>query len=109
MLVPQSLAYASLAGMPPLYGIFTAIAGLILYPIFGTSPQLAIGPTAMQSLLTAGALAAFDDASPCDNPEQVADAGCQRHIELALELSFLVGEFGRTATGTGTAIATDTP
>jgi sulfate permease, SulP family len=46
LLVPQSLAYATLAGVPVQYGLYTAFAALLMYPIFGTSRQLAEGPSA---------------------------------------------------------------
>ena len=51
LLVPQSIAYAYLAGMPPEYGLYTALIPCILYAIFGTSPHLAIGPVAVSALL----------------------------------------------------------
>lgn len=53
MLIPQGMAYAMLAGMPPIYGLYASIIPLILYAIFGTSRQLAVGPVAMISLLIA--------------------------------------------------------
>jgi SulP family sulfate permease len=45
------MAYAMLAGMPPIYGLYASMIPLILYAIFGTSRQLAVGPVAMVSLL----------------------------------------------------------
>lgn len=56
MLIPQSLAYALLAGMPPEAGIYASIAPIVLYAIFGTSRALAVGPVAVVSLMTAAAL-----------------------------------------------------
>ena len=53
MLIPQGMAYAMLAGMPPIYGLYASIIPLILYAIFGTSRQLAVGPVAMVALLIA--------------------------------------------------------
>ena len=50
MLIPQSLAYALLAGLPPEAGIYASIAPIILYAIFGTSRALAVGPVAVVSL-----------------------------------------------------------
>lgn len=90
MLIPQGLAYATLAGLPPLYGLYTAVIGLLAYPLFGSSPHLAVGPTAMQSLLVAGALASFDDAH-CEAGD-FASASCDRYTQLAMTMSFLVGE-----------------
>lgn len=56
MLVPQSLAYALLAGMPPESGLYASMAPLVLYALFGTSSALAVGPAAVTSLMTAAAL-----------------------------------------------------
>jgi SulP family sulfate permease len=57
MLIPQSLAYAQLAGLPAEVGLYASIAPLILYAIFGTSRTLAVGPVAVGSLMTAAAIA----------------------------------------------------
>ena len=56
ILVPQSMAYAQLAGMPPVYGLYTALLPVIVGALFGSSHQLATGPVAVVSLLTASAL-----------------------------------------------------
>src|SRR5690554_5256278 len=56
MLIPQSLAYAMLAGLPPITGLYASIAPLFLYAIFGSSRTLAVGPVAVISLMTAAAL-----------------------------------------------------
>jgi SulP family sulfate permease len=56
MLIPQSLAYALLAGLPPEAGLYASIAPIILYTIFGTSRALAVGPVAVVSLMTAAAI-----------------------------------------------------
>ncbi|MFT5141478.1 MAG: SulP family sulfate permease [Rhodothermales bacterium] len=79
MLVPQGMAYALVAGVPPIYGLYAALAPLIVYALFGSSRQLAVGPVAMVSLLVAtsvGPLAAGDTA---------------RHLELAFLLSLMSG------------------
>ena len=57
MLVPQGMAYALLAGLPPEVGLYASIVPVLVYAIFGTSRQLAVGPVAIVSLLTASALA----------------------------------------------------
>ncbi|PTX53837.1 SulP family sulfate permease [Litoreibacter ponti] len=57
MLIPQSLAYAMLAGLPPEAGLYASIVPILLYSIFGTSRTLAVGPVAVVSLMTAAALA----------------------------------------------------
>ena len=81
MLIPQSLAYALLAGLPPEAGIYASIAPIILYAIFGTSRALAVGPVAVVSLLTASALG------------QVAEQGTAGYAVAALTLAFLSGGF----------------
>jgi SulP family sulfate permease len=81
MLIPQSLAYALLAGLPPEAGIYASIAPIILYAIFGSSRALAVGPVAVVSLLTASAVG------------QVAEAGTAGYAVAALTLAFLSGAF----------------
>jgi SulP family sulfate permease len=79
MLIPQSLAYAMLAGLPPYIGLYASILPLIAYGIFGTSRTLAVGPVAVISLMTAAAAA------------KVAAPGSPLYIEAALILAFLSG------------------
>ncbi|MQQ10684.1 sulfate permease [Epibacterium sp. SM1979] len=81
MLIPQSLAYALLAGLPPEAGIYASIAPIVLYAIFGTSRALAVGPVAVVSLLTASSIA------------QIADQGTAGYAVAALTLAFLSGVF----------------
>ena len=57
VLVPQSMAYATLAGVPPVYGLYAAIAGLLLYGMLGTSRQLNVGPSSGVAVLTAATVA----------------------------------------------------
>ncbi len=71
MLVPQSMAYAMLAGLPPHIGLYAGIAPLILYGIFGSSRALAVGPVAIVSLMTASTLATI---APAGSPEYIAAA-----------------------------------
>src|SRR5690606_30313769 len=56
MLIPQSLAYALLAGLPPEVGLYASVLPLVAYAIFGTSTALAVGPVAVVSLMTASAI-----------------------------------------------------
>ncbi len=79
MLIPQSLAYALLAGMPPEAGIYASIAPIVLYAIFGTSRVLAVGPVAVVSLMTAAAVG------------NVAETGTAGYVAAALTLAFLSG------------------
>ncbi|WP_068310104.1 SulP family inorganic anion transporter [Polycladidibacter hongkongensis] len=60
MLIPQSLAYALLAGLPAEAGLYASIAPLVVYAVFGTSRTLAVGPVAVVSLMTAASLGALD-------------------------------------------------
>jgi SulP family sulfate permease len=67
MLIPQGLAYALLAGLPPEAGLYASVAPLLLYALFGTSRVLAVGPVAVVSLMTAAAISeqgALSGASP---------------------------------------------
>jgi sulfate permease, SulP family len=64
MLVPQSLAYAMLAGLPPQVGLYASILPLVAHALFGTSRTLAVGPVAVISLMTAAAVGQIGLASP---------------------------------------------
>ena len=79
MLVPQSLAYAMLAGLPPQVGLYASILPLIAYAVFGTSRALAVGPVAVVSLMTAAAVG------------QVAAPGSAEYLTAAITLAFLSG------------------
>lgn len=79
MLIPQSLAYALLAGLPPQIGLYASILPLIAYAIFGTSRTLAVGPVAVLSLMTAAAAG------------RIAEQGSPDYIAAALLLAFLSG------------------
>lgn len=72
MLVPQSLAYAQLAGLPAIHGVYASVAPLVVYALFGSSRVLSVGPVAIISLMTATALPTV--AAP-GTPEYVAAAG----------------------------------
>ncbi|WP_433924624.1 SulP family inorganic anion transporter [Vreelandella sp. 21] len=79
MLVPQALAYALLAGLPPEMGLYASMLPLVLYAIFGTSASLAVGPVAVAALMTASALSSF------------ATPGSPEYIGAALVLAALSG------------------
>ncbi|GAA4474776.1 SulP family inorganic anion transporter [Phytohabitans houttuyneae] len=64
MLVPQSMAYAALAGMPPVTGLYAAIVPLVVYALLGTSGSLAVGPVAITALMTSAALAPLAGGDP---------------------------------------------
>jgi SulP family sulfate permease len=79
MLIPQSLAYALLAGLPPEMGLYASMLPIILYAVFGTSRALAVGPVAVVSLLTVAAVS------------KIAVPGTSEYIAAAITLAFLSG------------------
>ena len=79
MLIPQSLAYAMLAGLPPEVGLYASIFPLIAYALLGTSSTLSVGPVAITSLMTAAALA------------EVAQQGTADYLTGAITLAALSG------------------
>ncbi len=81
MLIPQSLAYAMLAGLPPEVGLYASILPLVAYAIFGTSRTLAVGPVAVVSLMTAAAVG------------KIAASGTADYAIAAIALAFLSGLF----------------
>lgn len=81
VLIPQSMAYAELAGLPPYYGLYASFLPPIVASLFGSSRQLATGPVAVVSLLTSTSL------------EPLATSGSQEYIAYAILLALLVGAF----------------
>lgn len=79
MLVPQAMAYALLAGLPPEVGLYAATVPVVIYALFGTSRQLAVGPVAIVSLLTASALA------------PLVEEGTAGYLSAAALLALMVG------------------
>lgn len=79
MLIPQGMAYALIAGLPPVYGLYAALVPLVVYALFGTSRQLAVGPVAIVSLLVAAGVAPIAGSDP------------DTYISLALLLTLMVG------------------
>lgn len=79
MLIPQGMAYAMIAGLPPIYGLYASTLPLIIYALMGTSRQLAVGPVAMVSLLTAAGIGVL------------AEGGTDAYISLAVMLALMVG------------------
>ena len=79
MLVPQGMAYAMLAGVPPVFGLYASTLPLIVYVLFGSSRQLAVGPVAMMSLLVFTGVSAL------------ADPGSEQYLGLVIGLALLVG------------------
>ena len=81
MLIPQSLAYALLAGLPPEVGLYASMVPLLAYAVFGTSRALAVGPVAVVSLMTAAAVG------------RIAEQGTPEYLAAALMLALLSGLF----------------
>ena len=79
MLIPQSLAYALLAGLPAEVGLYASLLPIVAYALLGSSMTLAVGPVAVASLMTASAL------------QPLAAAGSVQYVQLAVLLSLLSG------------------
>lgn len=79
VLIPQGIAYALIAGLPPIYGLYCALVPQIMYAIFGSSRQVAIGPVAIDSLIVASGVSAL------------ALAGSESYIAIAILLALIVG------------------
>lgn len=79
LVIPQAMAYAALAGVPPIAGLYAAMVSLVVYAVFGTSRFISVGPVAIDSLLTAAAVAPLAD----------GDAG--RYVVLTGLLTLMIG------------------
>ena len=79
MLIPQGIAYAMIAGLPPIYGLYTAMIPQVVYAIFGTSRQLSVGPVALDSLIVASGISTL------------AVMGTNNFVEFAILLAFTMG------------------
>ncbi|WP_299156934.1 solute carrier family 26 protein [uncultured Tenacibaculum sp.] len=79
VLIPQGIAYALIAGLPPIYGLYAALVPQLMYAIFGSSRQVAIGPVAMDSLIVATGVSTL------------ALIGSESYIAIAILLALMVG------------------
>ena len=79
VLIPQGIAYALIAGLPPIYGLYCALVPQVIYAIFGSSRQVAIGPVAMDSLIVATGVSTL------------AFTGSDSYISIAILLALVVG------------------
>ena len=79
MLIPQGMAYAMIAGLPPVYGLYAALVPQLIYVLTGTSRKLGMGPVAMDSLLVAAGLGALKL------------SGISEYIGMAIFLALFMG------------------
>src|SRR5210317_676914 len=79
MLIPQSLAYAMLAGVPPEVGLYASVLPLVAYALFGTSRTLSVGPVAVVSLMTATSVG------------RVAQTGSAEYLAAAVAMAMISG------------------
>ncbi|MCS3699322.1 SulP family sulfate permease [Salinibacter ruber] len=79
MLIPQGMAYAVIAGVPPIYGLYAGLVPLLVYPLIGSSRHLALGPVSIDMLIIAAGVGA------------IAQAGTERYVALAILLTAMVG------------------
>ena len=80
-LIPQCMAYAEMAGVAPVQGVWACLLPMLVYPLVGSSPQLSVGPESTTAVMTAAALA------------PLAGAGSAAYAELCSLLALLVGSF----------------
>jgi len=81
LLIPQGMAYAMIAGLPPVFGLYAALVPQFIYFLTGTSRQLSVGPVATDSLLVAAGLGAL------------SISGIENYVDMAILLAFMVGAF----------------
>lgn len=79
MLIPQGMAYAMLAGLPPIYGLYASILPLFIYGLIGSSRELAVGPAAMVALLISAGVS------------QIAEPFSTEFVNIAILLALMVG------------------
>ncbi|SHK23946.1 sulfate permease, SulP family [Marinobacter antarcticus] len=79
MLIPQSMGYAVLAGLPPEFGLYASIFPPLLYALLGTSNKISVGPVALDAILILSGLSVL------------AEPGSDHYLQLAIELTLLVG------------------
>jgi len=99
MLIPQGMAYAVIAGAPPIYGLYSGVIPLLIYPLLGTSRHISIGPVALDMLIVA---AAFERVGPLESLEFVSLAflvtlftGLTQVLLGTLRLGFVFKFFSR--------------
>ena len=104
LLVPQSLAYASIAGVPVQYGLYTAFVALLAYPIFGTSRQLAQGPSAAVCAVSAAVITPIVGASALGSGKAVGYSAALALATGAVYLALGLLRMGWVSTFLSTAV-----
>jgi len=89
MAVPLSMSYAKLAGLPAYYGLYATFVPPLIYPLLGTSRQLAVGPAALVSLLVSSGVSKIVVGEGLSDP--TSDEYVERYAQLAIQCGFLVG------------------
>jgi len=79
VLIPQAMAYAMLAGMPPIYGLYCGLVPLIIYALFASSTKMSVGPVAVSSLLVLSGVSA------------IAEPGSPEYIQLVIAAGLIIG------------------
>lgn len=79
MLVPQAMAYAYLAGVPPIYGLYASVVPLIIYAVLGSSRRMSVGPVAVSALLVLAGVS------------QIESPGTARYVQLVITCGYLIG------------------
>ncbi|MEL7832959.1 SulP family inorganic anion transporter [Fodinibius sp. Rm-B-1B1-1] len=79
MFIPQGMAYAVIAGVPPIYGLYAGVIPLLIYPLFGTSKNLSVGPVAIDMLIVAAGVGL------------IAEPNTDRYIKLTILLAMMAG------------------
>lgn len=79
MLIPQGMAYAVLAGLPAIFGLYASLVPLLIYPLFGTSRHISVGVVAIDMLIIAAGVGL------------IAEPGTDKYVSLVIVLGIFVG------------------
>ncbi len=91
ILVPQSMAYATIGGLPPIVGLYASVVPVLVYAVFGRSPQLSVGPLATISIIGAVSLAKL---APTGSPQYIAYAATLAVMVGVVHLVLGIGRLG---------------
>ena len=92
MVTPQCLAYANMAGLPVVYGLYSSFFGIMWYAVFGTSKDISVGPTAIVSVLTA-TFAARPESWPIPTDAAWQSGDQTSYVELCVFLALMSGDY----------------